>query len=87
MAETKVRLERPEIIGSGLPLLDGLLKGLRWGDNVVWQMDSLDDYPFFAEALIKQAMRDGNKCVYVRFAPHAPVVKPRRGLIVVDIDP
>ena len=85
--EAEMQLARPEIIGSGLPLLDGLLKGLRWGDNVVWQMDSLDDYPFFAEALIKHAMRDGNKCVYVRFAPHAPVVKPRRGLIVVDIDP
>jgi hypothetical protein len=75
------------IIGSGLPLLDDLLQGLRLGDNVVWQLDSLEDYPFFAEALIKHAMQNSNKCVYVRFAPHAPVVKPRYGLAVVNIDP
>jgi len=75
------------MVGSGLPLLDDLLQGLRLGDNVVWQIDSLEDYPFFAEALIKHAMQNDNKCVYVRFAPHAPVVKSRYGLVVVNIDP
>ena len=82
-----MQLARPEIIGSGLPLLDDLLKGLRLGDNVVWQLDSLEDYPLFAEALIEHAMRNKSKCVYVRFASHAQVVKPRYGLAVVNIDP
>jgi hypothetical protein len=75
------------MVGSGLPLLDDLLQGLRLGDNVVWQLDSLEDYPFFAETLIKHAMQNDAKCVYVRFAPHAPVVKSRHGLVVVNIDP
>jgi len=76
-----------KMVGSGLPLLDDMLQGLRLGDNVVWQLDSLEDYPFFAEALIKHAMQNDNKCVYVRFALHAPVVKSRYGLVVVNIDP
>lgn len=75
------------MVGSGLPLLDDLLQGLRAGDNVVWQLDSLDDYPFFAEALIKDAMRKKNKCIYVRFAPYPPAVQSRAGLTVVNIDP
>jgi pyruvate,water dikinase len=85
--ETAVQSVSAKIIGSGLPLLDDLLQGLRLEDNVVWQLDSLEDYPFFVEALIKHAMQNDNKCVYIRFAPHAPVVKARYGLVVVNIDP
>jgi len=39
-----------EKIQSGLPPLDDLLQGLRRGDNVVWQVDRLEDYPDFAQA-------------------------------------
>ena len=29
---------------TGLPALDAVVQGLRAGDNVVWQVESLDDY-------------------------------------------
>ncbi len=74
-------------IGSGLPSLDELLQGLRPGDNVVWQVDRLEDYPYFAQAFAEQAIRDGFDCVYLRFAPHAAILEPRPGLKITTIDP
>jgi len=74
-------------IGSGLASLDKLLQGLRPGDNVVWQVDRLDDYPYFARAFAEQAIRDGFDCVYLRFAPHTAVLEPRPGLTIIRIDP
>src|SRR4030042_2036380 len=76
-----------ETIRSGLPPLDDLLQGLRPGDNVVWQVDQLDDYPYFAEAFAEQTIRDGIVCVYFRFAPESAVSEPRPGITIVDIDP
>lgn len=74
-------------IRSGLTSLDKLLDGVRPGDNVVWQVDHLEDYPRFAEALAEQAIGDGVDCVYLRFAPHATIVAPRSGLTTIGVDP
>jgi pyruvate,water dikinase len=76
-----------ETIGSGLASLDELLQGLRLGDNVVWQVDRLEDYPRFAQAFAEQAIKDGFDCVYLRFAPHAAILEPRPGLKIIRIDP
>ena len=46
----------PIIINSGSSQLDGLLQGLRPGDNVVWQIDHLDDYSHFAELFAVQTV-------------------------------
>lgn len=74
-------------ISSGLTPLDELLQGLHLGDNVVWQVDRLEDYPYFVEALAEQAIRDGLDCVYLRFAPHIAILEPRPGLTITRIDP
>jgi pyruvate, water dikinase len=74
------------IIYSGVPALDDLLQGIRLGDNVVWQVDSLDDYTHFARSFITRSIRDGFKCIYIRFAAHAPVLQPRQGLTIIDVD-
>jgi pyruvate, water dikinase len=55
---------------SGLGPLDDVLQGLRLGDNVVWQVDQLDDYGFFAEAFAQWAISKGRRLVYVRFGSH-----------------
>jgi len=74
-------------IRSGLASLDELLQELRLGDNVVWQVDRLEDYPYFARAFAEQAIRDGFDCVYLRFAPHTEILEPRPGLTITRIDP
>jgi hypothetical protein len=74
-------------VNSGIKGLDEAIQGLRLGDNVVWQIDDLLDYRFFVEPFVERAIRDGRKCVYIRFAPHPPVLQPRPGLEVVEVDP
>lgn len=76
-----------EKVNSGISALDNLLQGLRLGDNVVWQVDNLENYTRFAEAFVTQSIKDGFKCVYVRFADHKPVLAPRKGLTVINLDP
>ncbi len=74
-------------IRSGLASLDELLQGLRLGDNMVWQVDHLEDYPYFAQAFAEQGIRDGLDCVYLRFAPHTAILEPQPGLTITRIDP
>ena len=31
-------------MSTGLPALDKILHGIRPGDNIVWQVDSIDNY-------------------------------------------
>ena len=78
---------KPEIVYSGIKTLDGLLQGLRIGDNVVWQVDELNDYSYFSESFVGQSISDGLKCIYIRFAEHPPILKPRSGLSVIKVDP
>jgi pyruvate,water dikinase len=75
------------IVTSGLAALDQVLQGLRLGDNVVWQVDRLDDYRHFAEPFARQAIRDGRRTIYFRFAPHDPILPPIDGLETITVDP
>ena len=77
----------PRYVLSGTPGFDEVVHGLRLGDNVVWQVEDLHDYMGFAEPFIGQAVADGRRCVYMRFAPHAPVLEPRDEVAVVEVDP
>lgn len=60
---------------TGLPGLDAVLAGVRRGDNIVWQVQSLDEYL----ALVRpyaEAARIGNRhLIYFRFADHAPLLE------------
>ena len=50
-------------------------------------MDRLKDYVQFAEPFVRQTIRDGRRCVYLRFAPHAPILPPQNGLATIEINP
>jgi len=76
-----------KIIKSGIPALDQILKGLRLGDNVVWQVDDLEDYLYFVQPFADQAIRESGNCVYLRFAPHPPIIGARPGLIIKEVNP
>ncbi|MBU1693849.1 MAG: PEP/pyruvate-binding domain-containing protein [Verrucomicrobia bacterium] len=72
---------------SGIPALDEVVQGLRLGDNVVFQVDRLEDYLFFVRPFVRQARQDGRRGVYIRFAPHPPVIGPDEGFEIVGVDP
>jgi pyruvate,water dikinase len=78
---------KPRMISSGVPSLDEVIEGFRIGDNVVWQVDDLDDYSYYAEKFINQGIRDRHHCVYISFAPHDPILKPMEYLDLIQVDP
>ncbi len=81
MAQTELRLS------TGLPGLDKALRGLNTGDNVVWQIDSIDDFMAFARPYYKNAVKAGRRVVYFRFAKHAPLVGEGEGVEIHQLSP
>ena len=74
-------------LSTGITPLDEILEELRLGDNVVWQVNDLCDYTYFAEALAGHVINNGNNFIYLRFAPHTPILSPRPGLVIEEVDP
>jgi len=74
-------------VSSGIVELDGIIEGLRPGDNVVFQVEKLPDYVFFATPFIRSALEEGRNCVYIHFAPYHPIIDDYPGLEVIEVDP
>jgi pyruvate,water dikinase len=74
-------------IRSGLEALDEVVQSIRLGDNVVWQLDQLEDYGRFVRPFVEQAVAERRCLVYMRFAPHPPILEAREGLDWVELDP
>ena len=74
-------------ISTGIEDLDNLLQGLLAGDNIVWQIDDLQDYSFFAERFAREAIARNLECLYFRFGSHPPILPDMPGVSVVNIDP
>ncbi len=72
---------------TGLPALDKILHGIRPGDNVVWQVDSIDDYLPFVEPFVTDAQSEGRKIVYFRFAKHKELVSRDSGARIYQLNP
>ncbi len=59
---------------TGVSGLDGLLKGILPGDNIVWQVDTIEDYRAVAVPYCEAATHSGRKLIYFRFAKHEPLL-------------
>ena len=71
---------------SGIPQMDEQFDNIRFGDNVVWRVDKLEDFMLFAGPYVKQAIEDGRNLIYVRFASHEPLFEPQEGLKIVNVE-
>lgn len=60
---------------SGLPGLDSMLDSIRMGDNVVWQVSSMDDYMHFVTPLYVQLRKDGKELLYMHFSGHPALLQ------------
>jgi len=74
-------------LSSGLPALDNILQGIKPGDNIVWQVDTIDDYMQFAKPFCKSALLRGEKLIYFRYARHKPVISKKSGATVIELNP
>ena len=72
---------------TGLPGLDRIVKGILPGDNVVWQLDTVEEYQSLVDPCVAWAGTSGRPLVYFRFGPHAPLVQPGPGVVVETLDP
>jgi len=72
---------------SGIPQLDTALDNIRLGDNVVWQVDSIDTFLTFAMPYIRQAIADKRNLIYIRFAGHPAFLEPQEGVKIYELDP
>lgn len=59
---------------TGLPGLDAVLRGVRRGDNIVWQIQSLEDYLALVARYAEAARRQRRRLIYFRFASHRPLL-------------
>ncbi|MFC1806817.1 PEP/pyruvate-binding domain-containing protein [Candidatus Omnitrophota bacterium] len=66
------------MISTGIKGLDDVITGLRLGDNVVWQIDDIKDYIGLVEPFARQALKEKEKIIYVRFASHRELLKPSK---------
>lgn len=78
---------QPIDVSTGFPALDAVLGGLRSGDNVVWQVDSVEDYAALVRPYAARALAQGRPLVYFRFARHAVLVPEGSGARVERLSP
>lgn len=71
---------------TGLEGLDKIICDLKKGDNIVWQVDSIEDYSHFVTPYIKKALEDKRNIVYMRFAQHKPLIENQPGVTVYNLD-
>jgi hypothetical protein len=72
---------------TGLPALDRILEGLIYGDNVVWQVASIEDYLPFVRPYCEEALRQGRKLIYFHFERHEELISPDPRVETHRLDP
>jgi hypothetical protein len=59
---------------TGLPGLDAILSGVQRGDNIVWQIETLDEYLALVKPYAEAAQVQQRRLIYFRFADHPPLL-------------
>jgi hypothetical protein len=65
---------------TGLPGLDAVLRGVQRGDNIVWQIESLDEYHSLVTRYAAAALLQQRRLIYFRFAEHWPLLVESSGV-------
>lgn len=73
-------------IESGISEMDKALNYIRMGDNVVWQIDSLEVFKAFVNPFVNQAIADKRNLIYIRFSEHEPLLEPQPGLKIYALE-
>jgi pyruvate,water dikinase len=73
--------------GTGLPSLDRMIERVIPGDNIVWRIDLIDDYSVLVKSFSDNALRNGRKLVYFRFARHPALLPEKCGAEIHVLSP
>ena len=73
-------------VSTGLTGFDQVIDHLRFGDNVVWQVDSITGYRKMVDCFARSAKAEKMRLVYIRFAGHEPLLDADQGVRTYRID-
>ena len=73
-------------VSTGLEGFDQVIDHLRFGDNVVWQVDSVSDYKKMVHYFVENARTENMSLVYIRFANHEPIPDASQDIKTYHID-
>ena len=79
--------EEPGRFSTGLVAFDQTIEGVLPGDNIVWQVDSIEDFLPFVKPYCEHALSTSKKLIYFRFGTHQPFLKPDSGAEIIELDP
>lgn len=76
-----------EQVSTGIGCLDNILNFLWPGDNVVLHTPSIDEYSKFVQPYTDEALKNGHKVHYIRFADHPYVIDVESdGVVLHELD-
>jgi hypothetical protein len=76
-------------VSTGLAGIDRVLHGIEPGDNIVWEVDTIEEYQELVTPYVAASRAAGRHLIYFRFADHPPLVdadEPGAEICVVDIN-
>ncbi len=73
-------------VSTGLAGFDQTIDMLRLGDNVVWQLQTIEEYLQVLRPYIRQAKLDGRRLVYFRFGSHEPLLAEDEYSVLYSLD-
>ena len=76
-----------ERLSTGLPGFDKVIKQVLPGDNIVWLVDSIEDFGPLVGPYCKNAISSGWELVYFRFGKHKPFITAEECANVIKLDP
>ena len=63
-------MEKTALLSTGISELDDIIRGVRAGDNIVLQLDTIENYIPYVRAFCRFANKENIKLIYFRFADH-----------------
>lgn len=75
-----------EKVSTGIVGFDEVIDHLRFGDNVVWQVDSISKYKEMVDCFVQDAKAKNMELIYIRFANHEPVIDASQDIKTFTID-
>lgn len=73
-------------VSTGWESLDRIINHLRRGDNVVWQVDSIEDYQRLVVLFVNRALMNNERVVYFQFGRRAALLEKRKDLKIYHLD-
>jgi hypothetical protein len=73
-------------VSTGIKGLDKTLNYLQMGDNVVFKVENIEEYKTFVNPFVKNALEQGKRIVYMRFAKHSPLLESTEKVIIYELN-